>query len=250
MDKSIIISGLMFTAFLFTGCGAGSVKLLKQPGQHPQSFEKKITKVLHMNYLIYLPDGYAESKEKFPAIFFLHGMGERGNDLEKIKVHGPPLIVEQKKDFPFIVISPQCPLSETGWDTEVLINLLDDVVSKYKIDEDRIYLTGLSMGGFGTWALAIKYPERFAAIAPVCGGGTAYMAGQLKNVPVWVFHGAKDKTVPIRYSQDMVDALKKHGADVKFTVYPEAGHDSWTETYDNPELYEWFLKHKRKVNKE
>jgi hypothetical protein len=109
-----------------------------------------------------------------------------------------------------------------------------------------MYLTGLSMGGFGTWEYAVNYPDRFAAIAPICGGGNPERAWAIRNLPIWVFHGAKDQAVPIKQSEDMVNALKKVGNDVKFTVYPEAGHDSWTETYNNPALYEWFLKHKRK----
>jgi predicted peptidase len=101
------------------------------------------------------------------------------------------------------------------------------------------------MGGFGTWTLATRYPERFAAIAPICGGGDRYLVNRLKNVPAWVFHGEKDTTVPIQASKDMVDALKRAGGTVQFTTYPEAGHDSWTETYNNPELYKWFLGHHR-----
>ena len=124
--------------------------------------------------------------------------------------------------------------------------LLNEITENYNIDENRIYVTGLSMGGFGTWALAEKYPHRFAAIAPVCGGGDPAAVPTFSHLPVWVFHGAKDNVVPIDRSEAMVNELKKNGADVQFTVYPEAGHDSWTETYDNPALYEWFLKQRRK----
>ena len=148
--------------------------------------------------------------------------------------------------MPFIVVSPQSPGG--GWNNEVLINLLDETEKNYSVDTDREYLTGLSMGGFGTWALATENPNRFAAIAPICGGGQAFRVRRIKDVPVWVFHGAKDPVVPVKSSQDMVDALKAAGApEVKFTIYPEAMHDSWTETYDNPELYTWFLAHKRQA---
>jgi predicted peptidase len=112
-----------------------------------------------------------------------------------------------------------------------------------------VYLTGLSMGGFGSWALACRYPERFAAVAPICGGGDRYRVSRLKDVPVWVFHGAKDPVVPVQASVDMVEALKKAGGNVQLTVYPEAQHDSWTETYNNSKLYEWFLSHKRNDQK-
>jgi predicted peptidase len=123
--------------------------------------------------------------------------------------------------------------------------LLDDIIRTYRVDRDRVYLTGLSMGGFGTWDLAAAHPEKFAAIAPICGGGNPQNAKKLARLPIWVFHGAKDPTVPIERSREMVEALKAAGANVKFTVYPEAQHDSWTETYNNPEFYQWLLEQKR-----
>ena len=215
--------------------------------QLEKTFEKSVAVKMKLNYLLYLPEGYEQSNKKWPLILFLHGSGESGSDLSKVKVHGIPKIVEGKKDFPFIAVSPQCPTR--GWNVEGLNALLDDVLAAYKVDRDRVYLTGLSMGGYGTWALAAAHPDRFAAIVPICGGGNTADAAKLKNLPVWVFHGAKDQTVPLQASESMVAALKAVGADVKFTVYPEAGHDSWTVTYDNPELYTWFLEHKRKAAK-
>src|SRR4030066_1336392 len=140
-----------------------------QSGQHPQIFEKVITKTLNCQYLLFLPEGYENKQQRWPMILFLHGAGERGNDLNLVKKHGLPKIIEQQKDFPFIVVSPQCPQGQ--WWTEkveVLINLLDEIVNRYNVDTERIYLTGLSMGGYGTWTLAAAYPERFAAIAPIC----------------------------------------------------------------------------------
>ncbi len=129
---------------------------------------------------------------------------------------------------------------------EVLTGLLDEIDEKYAVDSERIYLTGLSMGGYGTWSLACTYPDRFAAIAPVCGGGMPYIARNLKNVPIWAFHGAIDKVVPLKRSEEMVKAVKAAGGNAKLTVYPYADHDSWTVTYDNPKLYDWFLEHRRK----
>ena len=126
-----------------------------------------------------------------------------------------------------------------------MIALLDDVIEKYKVDPDRVYLTGLSMGGFGTWQTAMEYPDRFAAIAPVCGGGNPFQLDTIKHIPVWVFHGEKDKNVPISMSAQMVGVLQLLKADVRFTRYPDAGHDAWTATYDNKALYDWFLQHKR-----
>jgi len=122
---------------------------------------------------------------------------------------------------------------------------LDEIESKCAVDPDRVYLTGLSMGGFGTWSLACHQPKRFVAIAPICGGGQWFLADRLKNVPVWAFHGAKDSVVPLSLSEQMVEAVKRTGGKAKLTVYPEANHDSWTATYDNPKLYDWLLSHRK-----
>ena len=207
--------------------------------------QEKYSEKARLHYLLYLPPNYDKGDKPFPLILFLHGAGERGTDLSKVKIHGPPKLVEKQRDFGFIVVSPQA--SKFGWDAKALLKLLDEIEEKYKVDKDRVYLTGLSMGGYGTWALAAEAPKRFAAIAPICGGGNPATAKKLKDVPIWVFHGAKDNAVPLARSEQMVDALKKAGAkEVKFTVYPDAGHDSWTATYNNQELYQWFLAHKRK----
>ncbi|MHC4864851.1 MAG: carboxylesterase family protein [Planctomycetota bacterium] len=214
------------------------------PGQHPQAFEKTITTTVRCNYLLFLPDDFRQEDQRWPLILFLHGMGQCGDDLEKVKDHGIPKVVEGRTDLPFIVVSPQCPEGQM-WRNDVLINLLDEVTGRYPVDEDRMYLTGLSMGGGGTWYLACEYPDTFAAIAPICGWGTPSKAASLKNVPVWAFHGAEDKTIPVKHSEEMVQAVKDSGGDAKLTVYPQAGHDSWTQTYDNRELYDWFLSHRR-----
>lgn len=213
--------------------------------QQSKTFEKEITIKVKLNYLLFLPEGYAsDTSKRWPLMLFLHGAGESGSDLEKVKAHGPPRILETKTDFPFIVVSPQSP--GRGWNPEALNALLDDVMAGNRVDPDRVYLTGLSMGGFGTWALAAAHPERFAAIAPICGGGDPRSAEKLKNLPIWAFHGAKDPVVALSASQSMVDALRSADApEVKFTVYEDAAHDSWTETYNNPELYQWLLAHKR-----
>jgi len=215
--------------------------------QKALEFKKQVVKEITLKYLLYTPEDYGkDAQKKWPLMLFLHGSGESGDDLQKVKTHGPPKLISQGKAFPFIVVSPQCPDARHGWDPEALNLLLDDVIAHYSVDEDHVYLTGLSMGGYGTWALASQSPQRFAGIAPICGGGNPRsMARRLRNMPIWVFHGGKDPTVPIKEAQDMVDALKALGSDVKFTVYPDAGHDSWTVTYDNPDLYTWFLEHKR-----
>ncbi len=200
-----------------------------------------------MKYLLYLPKDY-EKKPSWPLMLFLHGAGERGDDLTLVKKHGPPKLIDAGKDFPFIVVSPQCP-KDRWWEPLELKCLLDEMVQKYKVDKDRIYLTGLSMGGFGTWMLAAYQPKRFAAIVPICGGGEVYWSESLARIPVWVFHGAKDPAVPLERSQKMVEALKKKGGEPKFTVYPEVMHDSWTETYANPQIFEWLLQQKRAAKK-
>jgi len=247
MKTGRFITGLVcFGLIYFMGCSTTmGAKMGKAGEQGAQTFSKKVTKMVDCNYLLYLPADYGKANKTWPVIMFLHGAGERGNNPEVVKKHGPPKMIAQGKQFDFIVVSPQCP-NDIWWteQTDILINLLDEIEKKYRVDTDRVYLTGLSMGGFGTWALAEKYPQRFAAIAPICGGEERYMASRLKNVPVWAFHGAKDKTVPVERSQEMVNEVKVAGGDAKLTIYPEAEHDSWTETYENRQLYEWFLSHK------
>lgn len=222
--------------------------------QSPQRFAATVTREVHLSYLLYLPKDYKEDAEKrWPLLLFLHGAGERGSDLNRVAVHGPPKLIRQGTNFPFIVVSPQCP-SDERWRAEDLVRLLDHVCFHYAVDTNRIYLTGLSMGGFGSWSLASLYPERFAAVAPICGGGEVIdvlLAPQkrrdaFKNLGIWAFHGAKDPVVPLSESERMVSAFKRAGCqEVELTVYPEAQHDSWTETYANPKLYEWFMKHSR-----
>lgn len=199
---------------------------------------------VQINYLLYLPQDYAQ-QEKWPLLLFLHGAGERGDDLELVKKHGPPKLIAAGKHFPMIVVSPQCPRNQS-WEPFHLLALLDELEKHYKVDPERVYVTGLSMGGFGTWALAGKAPPRLAAIAPICGGGEPIWTRQFAHLPVWAFHGAKDRVVPLERTQVMIDALKANGGDPKLTVYPEAEHDSWTETYNNPELYEWLSAQRRK----
>lgn len=253
MRVKYLVCAVIVGAFLVACAEMGGDKVAAksiESGHHPQEFEKKITKTLKCKFLLFLPEKYGKEKKQWPLMLFLHGAGERGSDLEKVKKHGPPKIVEKQKDFPFIVVSPQCP--EDDWwteKTEVLSHLLDSIVDRYDVDTERIYLTGLSMGGYGTWALAAKYPERFAAIVPICGGGKRFLAWRLKNVPVWAFHGAKDRLVPLKESEELVNAVKKQGGNARLTVYPEAGHDSWTKTYNNKEVYDWLLKYRRKTKK-
>lgn len=213
-----------------------------------QSAQKKMKSYIggETNYLMFLPKDYVKGGKSSPMIVFLHGSGERGNDLEKVKAWGPPAIVEKNPDFPFIVISPQCPDGQK-WNPTLLKGMIDDVMTKFNVDKNRVYLTGLSMGGFGAWELSIAYPDYFAAVAPICGGGNPHLVSRLKDIPVWVFHGKKDDAVPEQQSAIMVEALKKIGANVEYTVLPEGGHvDAWVYAYDKAGLFEWFLKHPKK----
>ncbi|MCX6643427.1 MAG: prolyl oligopeptidase family serine peptidase, partial [Candidatus Bathyarchaeota archaeon] len=206
--------------------------------QLKKSFSKEV------KYLLYLPHEYNSDTERmWPLLVFLHGAGERGEDLETIKLHGPPKLIETGKKMPFVVVSPQLAIGER-WSPDIMAWVIKDLLKTVRIDSDRIYLTGLSMGGNGAWETAAKYPELFAAIAPICGLGDPSIAWRLRNIPIWIFHGAKDPVVPIKHSDDMYTALKQY-ENVKYTVYPEAGHDSYTDTYLNEELYSWFLSQRR-----
>jgi predicted peptidase len=214
-------------------------------GATAQQMEQIFKVCNEIPYLISLPDSYSSNGEATSLLLYLHGSGERGDDLNKVKAWGPPKLISEGMKFPFIVVSPQCPVGQ-GWDVYVLKQLLDHLLKTYNVDKNRIYLTGLSMGGFGTWAMATAFPEYFAAIAPICGGGDSQSAYRIKDIPCQVFHGKLDKAVPEQRSAEMVDALKKLGADVKYTVLPEGGHAaSWIYAYNKADLWNWFLSQKK-----
>ncbi len=224
------------------------------PHQQVRSFRRPVTRTVGASYLLFLPRGYEQAPQKrWPLILFLHGAGERGTNAWLVATHGPPKLVGSKPEFPFIVASPQCPPGQT-WSNETVLALLDELLEQHRVDPARVYLTGLSMGGYGTWSLGLTAPERFAAIVPICGGGDPIkvlladpkQAEALKSLPVWAFHGAKDPVVRVDESERMINALKRFGCrEVQLTVYPEAGHDSWSEAYNNPQLYDWLLSHQR-----
>lgn len=209
------------------------------------AFRGEVTLPVQCRFLLFLPEGYeSQRSQRYPLLLFLHGSGQRGDDLALVREHGPYRVTEPGRGRDFILVAPQCPHGQR-WSTLTLIALLDHIEQQYRVDSSREYVTGLSMGGHATWRLGCEYPQRFAAIAPVCGKDHPDQAYRLASVPVWVFHGAKDEVIPISESEMMVRALKEVGADVRFTVYPEAGHDAWTETYENDELYDWLLSHRR-----
>lgn len=196
-------------------------------------------------YHIYYPKTYQlADKEEWPLILFLHGAGERGNNLELVKLQGLPNYLRKQDDFPFVVAYPQCP-ARSYWDVSLLNEWLEEVLKQVRADRNRIYLTGISMGGYGSWHWAAAHPEKFAAIIPICGGGELRQAKRLAQLPIWAFHGAKDNIVPLRATTEMTDAVQKAGGKVELTIYPDLYHDSWTKTYNNPEIYDWLLKHKK-----
>jgi predicted peptidase len=222
--------------------------------QVAKHFSAKITTAVSAQYLLFLPKDYDQDRRKrWPLMVFLHGAGERGTNTWLVAKHGPPKIVASQPDFPFILVSPQCPAGQR-WSNDIVLALIDQITKAHRVDRKRVYLTGLSMGGYGTWSLGLSYPERFAAIAPICGGGDPVLVllpdpkklQALKSLPIWAFHGAKDSVVRLDESERMVKAVQSVGGNVRLTVYPDADHDSWTETYNNPQLYEWFLSHERR----
>jgi predicted peptidase len=249
--KSLAV--LVAAVALLTGCAKIGNPIHPASGvQIPMSFTATVTKTNHLDYLLYLPKNYyADHETRFPLVLFLHGAGERGTNLAVVAKHGPPKLVAAGREFPFILASPQCPEGQV-WDDDALLSLVDTLQAQLRVDARRIYVTGLSMGGYGTWSLASKHPERFAAVAPVCGGGERIRTllptqrEALKTLGVWAFHGGKDNVVALSESERMVDAFKKAGVtDIQLTVYPEDGHDSWTHAYNEPTFYDWLLKHSR-----
>lgn len=227
-------------------------------------FEKKsfTHETTTINYRFFIPRNLT-AQEKYPLVLTLHGSGERGSDNEKqIAVHGLAATwadsAAQVK-HPCFVVSPQCPENnrwvDAQWknstvnqdtvpisnELETVIKLIDKIVEEYPIDTDRIYITGLSMGGFGTWDLITRFPNKFAAAIPMSGAGDPSKADLIKHMPVWVFHGEVDTAVPVEGSRKMVEALRKVGGDVIYTELPNMGHVIWKENYENPLLIDWLF---------
>jgi predicted peptidase len=199
--------------------------------------------------------------ERYPLVLFLHGAGERGNDNVAQLLHGVPEFVApaKRKKYPCFLLAPQCPRHERWADwsarrqpempTEPLrlaLAALEQMQKEYSVDADRIYVTGLSMGGFGTWDLVSRYPERFAAAVPICGGGDPAMASRLTQLPIWAFHGRRDLVVPARCSRTMIEALKQAGGQPRYTEFPRVGHASWVPAYKDSELFGWLFAQKRR----
>lgn len=209
------------------------------------TFNKNIREQHQISYILDLPPA---ATKPIPLIVFLHGSGERGTDLEKVKAHSPfsyrHLIPE-----PVAILAPQCP-PDTWWDTEAVYHLIREIQSKYNIDASRIYLTGLSMGGWGTWKLSNEHPEMFAAVVPVCAPSDRWMRATIhryKGLPIKIFHGGNDDIVNPVNSIEIYQALKKINPDVSLTIFPDDNHNSWDSTYSDPKLYEWMLSQKKSL---
>jgi predicted peptidase len=242
LKRSLLVAAL---TCLTGACPAG------EPGGHfvPQSFAGEVTNKLGYSYLLTLPEGYDGAPgKKWPLLVFLHGAGERGDDLNLLKLHGRPKLIAAGRKFEAIVVAPQVPKGEF-WNPHGVKALVDVIRKQHRVDDDRIYLTGLSMGGFGTFETIAHYPGVFAAAIPICGGAgiSVLKFDAIRELPVWIFHGAKDTTVPVQFSEMAANAFKRLKApNVKLTVYPDAGHNAWTQTYDNPEVWAWLFAQRRK----
>ncbi len=195
-------------------------------------------------YLLYLPRDYRDDGERnYGLMLFLHGRGESNGPLSVVAKWGPPRFAARGDELPWILVSPQCPKGDE-WSSETqqmrVTELLDAVVNRFNVDEGRVFLTGLSMGGYGSWTMAANQPSRFAAVAPICGGGDTGNSEKLKELPIWVFHGDQDKAVPFEKSVEMVEAIQAAGGTrVRFTTMEHIGHNCWSAAYATPELYQW-----------
>ena len=199
-------------------------------------------------YVLFLPANY-DGKTEVPVILFLHGAGETKGGTKKPVEVGLGPVIKKEQDFPAIVVIPQS--EKRTWqavsdDGKRALAILDTVTKEYKTDAKRTYLTGLSMGGYGTWSIIATQPEKFAAIVPICGGGDPNAAAKFKDVPCWCFHGDKDPAVNVQKSRDMIEALKKAGGSPKYTEYPGVGHNSWDAAYADKEMWKWLFAQKKK----
>jgi predicted peptidase len=201
----------------------------------------------HLNYLIYIPPSYARApKIRYPLIVYLHGTEQRGDNPERLREVARMTVVDANATLPFIAVFPQCP-SNAYWAPGPLKAMIDSLEQALRVDTDRIYLTGFSLGGYGTWQTAAALPDLFAAIAPLCGMSDIPDVPRLRDIPVWAFHGALDQNVPLAESEKMTEALRSAGGNVRLTVYPQFAHEIWAITYRDSRLYLWFLAQKRGV---
>ena len=200
-----------------------------------------------VNYVVYVPPSYDPARP-IPTIIFLHGKGECGTDgLKQIAVGLGPAVMRDADKWPFLIIFPQKQIEKSAWEEcdAMVVAILDQSKKDFNVDSSRLYLTGLSQGGHGTWTIAARHPDLFAALAPICGWCEKSDAEKLVKVPIWCFHGEADDVVKIDNAREMCDYLKGVGSPVKFTAYPGVGHNSWDKAYCEEALYDWFLGHHR-----
>lgn len=203
---------------------------------------------VNYDFLLSLPDDYEDGKEAYPLVIYLHGGSQKGNDLNKLKEYGLPYLVEKGEKFDFMIASPQCPDGKY-WSTENWFDsLYISLTNNYRIDTNRIYLTGISMGGYGVFITAMDFPDKFAAIVPLCGGcndSDTTRICNLKDIPVWAFHGTDDNLIPVSESERIVEALEDCDGNIKFTRLDGEGHGIQYLYEKMPEIYDWMLKQKR-----
>lgn len=201
----------------------------------------------NLKYYLYYPEHYFDSEETFGLLLFLHGGGESGRALEEIKDTGPPKMLAEGKQFPFLILAPQNSHAKKWWNTEAVIQLLDSVTGMNRVDKNRIYVSGLSRGGSAAWELATQYPDKFAAMAVVCGMTPLPYAHWIdQEMPIWVFHGDQDDVIDVEESDKMVAKLRDMGHDVRYTRYKGVGHNAWDRAYTTDSLYTWLANQKRK----
>jgi predicted peptidase len=227
--------------FLFASVSAAVSRAKADAGQMLVHRSGIHSATLQPESLLYLPPDY---RKDMPLLLWLHGASLRGADVQMVKRYGPPAVAERRGDFPFVILSPQCPAGQLWTGADPLMSLVDEVMLEHRIDPKRVYLTGLSMGGGGAWFLGSKHADRFAAVVPMCGPTQpALWAKGLQKMPIWCFHGEKDNVVPLKRSKDMVKALKKVGNKPKFTIVKGKGHDITSLYYDD-DIYHWLLSKK------
>lgn len=214
-----------------------------------------VKRSVSLGYLLHVPRvPEGPPPDGFPVLLFLHGSGERGTRPMCVAKHGPPKLARLDPAFPFVVVSPQCPAGKL-WDVAALPGLLDEALRGLPVNVGRVSVTGLSMGGYATWELVLRHPERFCAAVPICGGVQWVEAllpdprklRAIRSVPIRAYHGAQDDVVPLGESERAVAALRGLGAEVSLTVVPDAGHDAWSAAYSDPDLFRWLLEQRRVV---
>jgi len=228
-----LIMGIWF--FVIYGCN----------GQ-PDLLEDQLETINHetLKYYLYFPEDYKkETKKDYPLLLFLHGGGEAGGNLQNLQTGGPPRLIVDGKQFPFLILAPQHPHKRLFWNTRAVMQLLEHVIEENRVDKKRIYLSGLSRGGTAAWELAVQYPDTFAAMAVVCGMTPLPYASWIdKNMPIWVFHGQEDRIIDVAESEAMVNKLRQLGYEVEFTKYPDVGHEAWPFAYETDSLYSWLTR--------